>query len=195
MMKKAEIILIGVFIIGLILYTFKLSGGSFLLIMSLGSLSVIYFLFGAILFKNTNVTGTLDKLSKNGLNKGNVKIALKKFGIGYAFSVAVIGILFKLLSWLGADIMLMIGTIGICIVAVILVSKQRKDKRSSNIVKRAILFGGLCLFLLLLPTKTWLNFRYPDNPDYVQAVLEYQEDPTNKELKDKVEEERHKLKQ
>lgn len=116
-------------------------------------------------------------------------------GIGSAFGVVVIGILFKLFSWPGASLMLLFGIIGVSIVAVITLKGKSKNEEPSKVTmfRRIILFGGLCLFLFALPTKTWLNFKYPDNPEYVQAILDMQNDPTNMALRAKVDEERKKL--
>lgn len=52
MLKKLETILISVCIIGLILFVFRLPGANVLLILSLGSLSVVYMALGAVLFRN-----------------------------------------------------------------------------------------------------------------------------------------------
>lgn len=193
MIKKVEIGLIGLFVIALVLHILHLPGSALLLILSLGILAILYFLFGVVLFNNQDIKGRLNELSENAYKRPNIGAKFKNIGIGVVFTIAVEGILFKLLSWPGANILLIFGIVGLSIVTVISVRTNSKDKASSDMLKRIILFGGLGVFLFLIPTKTWLNFTYPDNPEYVQAVLDYQENPTNKELKEKVDIESAKL--
>ena len=71
--------------------------------------------------------------------------------------------------------------------------KKSNDTYYPNILKRVAIFGVICIFLFAIPTKPWLNWKYPNNPEYVQAVLEAQENLDNKELWDKVDEETKKM--
>ena len=34
--------------------------------------------------------------------------------------------------------------------------------------------------------KTWLKLNYPNNPEYIEAVIKANEDPNNSELQQKV---------
>jgi hypothetical protein len=91
--------------------------------------------------------------------------------------------------------MLMIGLFGMAIVTITAVIKNRgtTDNFYTNILKRIAIYVPMVIFLLALPTKTWMNWKYPDNPEYVQAVLDAQENPESLELWDKAENEREKM--
>ncbi len=71
--------------------------------------------------------------------------------------------------------------------------KKGADNYYSNILKRIVIFGAICIFLFAVPTETWLSWKFPHNPEYVQAVLDAQADPNNQELWDKVDVEREKM--
>ena len=62
--------------------------------------------------------------------------------------------------------------------------KKSADNYYSNILKRIATFGAICIFLFSIPTKTWMEWKYPNNPEYIKAVLEAQEDSENQELWD-----------
>lgn len=47
--------------------------------------------------------------------------------------------------------------------------------------------------LSILPRDTWLNWKYPNNPEYVKAVLNLDKAPNNLELQQKQEEEWNKM--
>lgn len=108
---------------------------------------------------------------------------------------STIGILFKFQSWPGATIQLGIGLLGLIIVTIIFLIKMRQntDNYYSNILKRVFIFGAINIFLFAIPTKTLLNWQYPNNPEYIKAVLDAQAAPNNKELWDIVDEEREKM--
>ena len=163
-----------------------------LTVLSFSSLSVIYMYFGFALFNNIQFRKIFKKETYKEIS---TKRIIGAVGAGLALSVSAIGILFKFQSWPGASANLIMGIVTLSIVAIISLTKMKKsaDNYYSNILKRIVIFGAICIFLFAIPTETWLSWKFPNNPEYVQAVLEAQADANNQELWDKVDAEREKM--
>lgn len=191
-MKKTELILIIIANVTLAMMMFQIPLGGAFAILSLSSLSLIYMYFGFALFNSIRFREIFQKESYKGISKKRI---IGGVGAGFALSVSSIGVLFKFLSWPGASINLIVGIIALIIVAVISLIKMQKtaDKYYSNILKRVIGFGVTCILLLTIPTKTWLSWKYPNNPEYVQSLLDSREDTGNQELQQKADEEWEKM--
>jgi hypothetical protein len=80
-------------------------------------------------------------------------------------------------------------------VTIIGVIKYSKNKSSyyTRIFKRTAIFGGLGLILMLTPKTSWIELKYRNQPEYVDALKKAMADPDNKELWDNVETERQKM--
>lgn len=108
--------------------------------------------------------------------------------------MTTIGLMFKFQSWPGADFNLGAGLVGLLIVTIIGVIKYSKNKSKYyiRIFLRAAIFGGLGLILMLTPKTSWVELKYRNHPEYVDALMKAMADPDNKELWDNVETERQK---
>ncbi len=192
-MKKTELILIGLAVFALVMKFFHLPGSGILTVLSLSSISVIYMYLGFALFNNLRFRKIFQKDSYKGIS---TKRIVGGIATGLALSSSAIGILFKFQSWPGASMQLGIGLFGLGMVTVISLIKIKKstDSYYQNILKRVAFFGAICIILFAIPTKTWLNWKYPNHPEYVNAIIDAQADPGNQELWKKVEEEREKIK-
>ncbi len=109
-MKKAELILIAITIVGCILHLLNIGGGSFFTTIFSLILSLLYFPLGIFLFNDVKLSRIGKKESYNGLNVfKQVSFVL----IGMALQVLVLGILFKVMFWPGANIMSVMGLVKI----------------------------------------------------------------------------------
>ncbi len=191
-MKKTEIILLLLFLIALILESFHVQGSNILLFVSLLLISFLYFYLGFALFNNIRFKNIFKKKSYKNISSKRI---IGATGTGFNLSIATIGILFKFLLWPGGNLLLMIATFGLSIITLISIIKipKTKDKYYSKILKRVVIFGTLSLFLFLLPKETWLNWKHPNNPEYVKAIIDYEANPKNQELQKKRNEERDKM--
>jgi len=191
-MKKTEIIVAGIAILAIIMKFTHLPGAGILLVLSLGVLSMLYMYLGFAFFNNIKFKEIFKKKSYVDTNK---KRLIGAIGTGFTLSMAVVGILFKIQLYPGAETQLMVGIGGLIIVSIISIIKMLKksEKFYKSILIRVVIFGAICVFFISLPTKTWLSWRYLDNPEYVQAVLDAQENPDNPELWKKVDDEREKM--
>lgn len=189
-MKLTERILLSIFILSIILGIFHLPGFAFLFILSGGSLAIIYLIFGFILFSNRGLRETF-KSGEN--NTVNYSVLGYSVGVGAVLWISITGIFFQYFSFPGTAFFLGIGFLSSIVMAVVIKTKKANIALLRPMLSRLLIFGGICLFLLALPTKIWLNWRYSKHPAYVQAILEAREHPDNQALWDKVDEERKKL--
>ena len=191
-MKKAEITLLVLAFIGILFTFLHYPGSGVITILSFSSLSVMYMYFGFALFNNIRLRSIFKKASYTGISRRRI---IGGIGAGAALSLSAIGMMFKFQSFPGTLIQLGIGLLALIIVAIISLVKNRKstDAYYPNILKRVISFAIVCTFLIVVPHKMWLTMKYPGYPEFVNAILEAEEDPDNQALWDKVAEEEDKM--
>jgi len=150
-MKRTELTLIAIAILGFIIGLIGITGGSIFKTLSLGLLALIYFYLGFALFNNIRFRDLFKKNAYSQISK------LRIFGAiatGMALSVLTIGILFRIMDWEGAPVMLLVG-LPICgIITITATVKYFVDKSPyySGILKRMVPFtiAGI-IFTLSLP--------------------------------------------
>lgn len=191
-MKKAEIIIGTISIIALGLNLLLVPGSGILTVLSLSSLTMIYFYLSFALFNDIRLRKIFKKESYKGISTLRIVGAI---GAGLALSITIVGLMFKFQSWPGASFNLGIGLVGLLIVTIIGLIKYSKNKSDyyTRIFKRTAVFGGLGLILMLIPKASWIELKYRNHPDYVKALKNAMDNPDNKELWDKVEEERKRM--
>ena len=184
-MKKIELVLIGFVVLALIIRFFHLPYSEELTTYSLKFISVVYLYFGFALFNNIELKNIIKKDSYQTISKNKI---FGGIGTGIALAITVNGISFKFQSLPGTAFILGIGLLGIILIASFSLSKLKKstDNYYSNILKRIVFFGLISIFLFAIPTENWLKWKYPNHPEYVNAVLEARENSDNQELWDKV---------
>jgi len=191
-MKKTELLLLGLSVTTLAMKFLHIPGSGILTVLSLASISVFYMYLGTAVFNNVQFKALFKKESYKGIS---TKRIIGGIGTGLALSVATIGILFKLQSWPGASNQLKVGLFGLTIILGISLFKFIKsyDTFYSNILKRVVSFGAICFILFVIPNKTWLDWKYPNNPEYVNAIINAQANPNDPALWEKVDIEREKM--
>ncbi|MFT6166691.1 MAG: glucan phosphoethanolaminetransferase (alkaline phosphatase superfamily) [Vicingaceae bacterium] len=191
-MKKTEKILLLIALLGLTFKLFHWPGASALLILSLSALSVFYMYFSFAFFNGIELRKVFKKESYTGISTLRIVGAI---GTGLGLSVALVGILFKLSFWPGATMQLITGLAVLLIVTVISFFKLKNsnDGYYFKVLKRAVPVVSICITLIYIPTQVWLELRYPNNPEYVQALIEAEANPSNSELWEKVDEEKEKM--
>ena len=153
-MQKAfgwiERVLIGLAIIGFMLILTSTLGGASILILSLVFLSLLYFVGGYF-------QPTPD-------GKVSAKLALIKIASGLTLSVLVIGLLFKIMLWNGAAIMLLIGLVGTAMAGLIAFALLRAGYSLTGVLRRSAVWMGLGALLLLSSTTALFELHHPDDP-------------------------------
>ncbi len=193
-MKKTEPILALISLLAVLMRIFHIPGADALLVICITGLTFIYFYVGFALFNGIHVTKIFKKDSYREVERKRI---LGGVVTGMVLSISLMGIMFKLLVFPGAQLMLIQGITGIAIVMIIALIRfyTGKDQYYKRILKRIVVVGFFNVILLSIPNKTWLNWNYPNNPDYVNAVLNAEKDSKNVELREKVEEEWKKMKE
>lgn len=150
-MKKIELILGVIAIIGIVLKLFHIPGGAALTILSLLTLSVFYYVFSFALFNGIRLR---DIFKKEAYKETNVRRIIGAILTGFDISTIIIGGLFKLQAWPGADVELLTGlviAVIILIIAAIFYSRS-KAEFYKRIFGRIAIYGGIGLVLYFLPT-------------------------------------------
>ena len=184
-MKKAEIILIVLMVLGIIMKFLHYPFSSLIFLLAASSLATVYFYFGFALFNGVRMRNMFKKVSYQEIG---VKKILFAVGAGLALSVLLIGILFKLQHWPAADMQLMLGFYSSLLLLTIALVFFLRSKANlfKGIMLRCLLFCSIGAVLVFTTPKTLLSWQYPDHPEYVEACIQLAEDPTNLELQHKV---------
>ncbi len=191
-MKKGELIIATLSIIALGLNILLIPGGSFLTVLTLSTLSVLYMYLSFALFNHIRLRTIFKKDSYKGISTMRIVGAVMT---GFALSVTTIGLLFKFQSWPGASFNLSAGLVGLILITIIGTIKYSKNKSEyyTRIFKRVAIIGGLGLILMLTPKTSWIKLKYRNHPEYVNALIKAMTHPDNKELWDNVEVERQRM--
>jgi hypothetical protein len=191
-MKKAELILGILSLLAVGMNLLLVPGGSVLTVLTLSTFSMMYFYFGFALFNGIRLRQISKKDSYKGISTWRI---LGAAGAGVAISWLIIGLMFKFQSWPGAHFNLGFGLAALSIVTGIGLVKYAKSKSPyyTRIFKRAAVFGGLGLILLIAPKTSWVEFKYRNHPAYVDALKKAMADPDNEALWENVEAERQKM--
>ncbi|MBK8808557.1 MAG: hypothetical protein IPO21_18750 [Bacteroidales bacterium] len=168
-MKKLEIILSILFLIGFIMKTLMLPGGSIIVISTSLILSFVYFLsfafFNDIELKNI--------FKKDAYAHTTVKRIIGSEILGYGLAVTVMGIYSKLQFYLVANQLLSNGLTVVYISMIIILIYHFRNKRKDWFYKRILIRTSIILvigtLLLITPFETLLDIYCWTNPE--KAVL------------------------
>jgi hypothetical protein len=175
-MKFVEKVLIVLSVISLMLIFSQLDGSAALAMLSLTLLALFYFLPGILFFSGIG----LREAFKGALKNIKIVTLVSSFFIGNALSIFCIGMLFRLLHFPGANEMLMAGFIPATAMLVIMLLKFFKDRsqQSRLALSRLVPFMILAFVLFFTSSRTLLGLQYRNHPEYVNAFMRYQENPS-----------------
>jgi hypothetical protein len=191
-MKKTEIVLIGIFIIGFILMLFGISGQGILMVLGLGILALYYTFFGFALLNDIRLKNIFKKESYKDISTLRI---LGSIAAGFCIAISLNGVLFKIMFWPGSYILQINGILFLIVITIIGLIKYSKDKSPfySKLFKRTITISIVGIFLFLLPSEKLVDLKYPNNPKYVKALKDSWANPNNIEYQKKYQEEREKF--
>lgn len=175
-MKAIEKIILIIALLGAILKLHLITGGAVLLLLSMSTLSLFYYLFGVGLLNDFSFKETFTRSSYE--NQSSMRI-IGTAVTGMAMGVLVIGILFKLMFYPGSELNILFGLIiGLVIVLVAYSKYKEKDPVFfKKIFKRVMLVGGIALVFVLIPEAALVNYQYKNHPKYIEAYEAYVEKP------------------
>ena len=165
-MRIVELLLFALFLIGFGFKWMHWPGSGVLLLISLSSLAIIG-LIESIRWKTAD----------SGLEKPPV---LSRVFLGISLFTACSGLLFKLLHWSAATVLLTTGAI-LLVFGVVLV--LQKVNRGSRMYIRLIAYVLIVGFFRVVSDEQLLRWKFPDDPEYVRRMTEYYENPGNDSLR------------
>lgn len=182
-MKRVEKAFVIIFSVSLIYKYFQGIGSSLFLIMAINLLAILYFYFSFALFNELSFKQIFNKNKYTSLVKKRLAISILT---GIAISVSLIGILFKLQNYPGADFIMLIGLALTMTLTIFTLYKNYKTEGDFyfKILARVGLASLLLISLFKIPERTLLEWQYPDSPEYIDAVIKSRDDPRNDSLRE-----------
>lgn len=162
---KAEPIIIAIAFIGLCFYLMHWDGASILLIIGINTLAITT-LFGVFIpsEKISDFKSTL----------------INKIG-SISLSIALIGILFKIMIWEGSKMQLTLGLVGIgCTLITILYLRNQvafENAFSPKLILRLFLVGTIATFLTVISDHDIMSFNHKNDPEYVRLFFKMKDNP------------------
>lgn len=184
-MRNTEIILGSTFLAGLVMkFTFTPGGGT-LIVVSILSISLIYYFLGFALFNQIPLKTIFKKDSYKGISYLRIFGAV---GAGFGISMICNGILFKIQNWPLGLSSLGMGLALTSIVLVIAIFKYIKTRSNFYlpIFKRIAVIGILGLILFLIPEMAIVKFQFRNHPDYIKVYEQFVNNPKDEMLKQKL---------
>jgi len=181
-MRKMELYIFPIIaIIGILIYFFDWPYGNELIILSLFGLSCLYFYFGFALFNTISFRRIFKKESYSNISALRIIGAI---AAGFSISIVLLGVLFKIFRWPFGNQLLIIGVNFLNVVFIIGFVKIIKEQQPfyKRLMTRVVLYAVLGYLFLFLPTYTFLELKYKNHPDYIEAVKKIHKDPENREL-------------
>ena len=107
---------------------------------------------------------------------------------GFCLSELVIGILYKFQCWPGAGPMMIAALVPTLVILIISIVKYATKKTDyyKRILIRGVALEIITLVLFFTPTINLIKIQFRNHPGYVQAFIDYNNNPTNPELDKKV---------
>jgi len=174
--RTTEKIFIVFAVMGEFMHMFHLPFAEFVLVLSLGLLGIFYFALGWLLFRERRTRAN------------NLSLSIIA---GLVCSIAVTGMLFKLMYWPGSRLLLFSGFafIAILIIPYYVQLNRNADpelgmhRYYKNMLQRLMLTASIAAILLLVPTASLLRIKYRDQPERARLMERYLEDPNNEQYR------------
>jgi len=182
-MRRLELYVLPIVaLVGLLIYFLDWPYGNELIIISLFGLSCLYFYFGFAIFNKISFRKIFKKESYKGISVWRIIGAICT---GISISILLLGVMFKIFRWPFGNQLLIIGVNFLNVVFIIGFFKIIKEKRSfyQRLMVRVVFFGLLGYLFIFLSDYTFLELKYKNHPDYIEAVKRLDQDPENLELR------------
>jgi len=174
-MKKVEIILVAVVLLGTLLKYAHLPGGSVLMVFGGALLAFVYLLFSPALMNDIGFRQML----KGGLRDQNSATLSLSIFAGVTFCIGTIAYVFMQQFWTGGEVLTYLTIILFTIVMFLAMLMLQKPEPLAyrNILLRSIPLVAAMLFFVIVPLSTRLEMLYPDDQTYRELFQEYLENP------------------
>ncbi|HEX9979046.1 MAG TPA: hypothetical protein VGB50_00610 [Flavobacterium sp.] len=146
-MKQAEKILVVIIVVSLMLKLFHIPGGAMLSVVFVPILGMFYMGASYFLFKDDKVVAVENFEFK----RTNPLRVLGSVATGISLSTTLTGILFRIMHWPGAAIILLTGLSSLVLIGLVSLFKYSKNKSSfyQKLGYRVAAIGGIALVAYL----------------------------------------------
>lgn len=191
-MNKAELLLLILLINGLFLHLMMIPGGTILLSLSNLMLCLYYILFGFAIFNNIPLKKVFKKESYSEITSNKIILSVIT---GIVLSLITWTMMFLFLNWPGVFILFFISIISLVLLAIGLFIgyKAHNAPFLIPIFRRLALYGSIIIIMYLIPSSTFIDFRYRKYPEYLEAYHKALANPENEDLWKQVELEEKKI--
>ena len=185
-MKMLEKLLALAIVIALIMKFSLIPGSDIIALWAMLTLACLYYPLGFLFLNQIRLRHIFKRDSYQNLTAVQIILAVVT---GMGLSTIVIGSLFKLLTFSGADNMLFVGLImtGVASIVSVVLSMARKDANRKFTFWRVGIIGVAGLLLIFTSDLAIVKVQYRNHPEYIVAYRNYLVDPGNEELYKKVE--------
>ena len=182
-MKSLEKSLWSIFIVGLLFKIMHWPGAGILTVLSLAFVSILYFYLGVGLFNDLSINSMFKKESYSHNQRFNMLFGAV---FGVILAILVIGFLFKFMLWPGGDLMLVAGLISLSIswLFYFVLSKSGKVSLAKKSFTRIIIVGIISVSLYAIQSDAIIDFYYPNDSNYAEALKEIVNNPTDSVTQD-----------
>lgn len=170
---RTEKTLAVVFVVAVLLMLFHVPGEGIITVISLSTLSMLYFP-GAFYF-----------FSDKDIKRQNLGLSIVS---GLLLSLIPLGILFKIMHWPGGEMYLLLGSVSapIILAFVYILKTKAADELTTyykNMVQRTSVLAVLALTFYLIPSETLIKINYWDDPELARLKTLHYTNPENEEYK------------
>ena len=170
---KTEKILASLFLLTYILKCLAIPGGAFMMLIVLMALSFVYF------------PGGFYFLADGNLKKQNIALSIVT---GMVLSIVVLGLLFKLMYWPGAALMLLVS-LGITLpltIAFYFIRKKEGDELKGyygKLLGRTVAGAVIALTFYLVPMSVLIRVQHWQDPELARRKILFYSDESNEDYK------------
>ncbi|MCT4624088.1 MAG: hypothetical protein N4A46_10740 [Schleiferiaceae bacterium] len=174
-MTKIEKILSGIFFAAIAMKVLRLPGADILMILGGGTLAMFYYVGGYFVIHNVS----LRKLLKEKKGKDmSPAVLIGSIVAGWDFSLIVLGLLFKIMFFPGADNMLILGVIFLTLIQIgSIFTRKTNPEAFSRFFNRVLIWFGLGVSATFVSNNTIIDYRYGHDPAYADAFKAYLQNP------------------
>jgi hypothetical protein len=179
----------------LILYrTFLNTQLDILLLSGITLMAVFYLWSGFFLFTNALPLDIVEKGKRAIFTPFRITVSI---GMGFVYSVSLISILYAYFFYPQMQLMLSFSFLLILISTCLVVLYHYFNKDEYVFVKqfykRSVILGLFIFLIIVIPLETRLEILYHKHPGFIEAYIEYHQNPDTPEAIDKLRSERSKF--
>lgn len=180
-MRKFELFfgILACFALILKLLDIPLSG--VLCVLTFSTLATFYFYFSFAFFNDIPLRGVFKKVSYQNTNKKRIAGTV---WLGYGLSLILIGGIFKVQFWPGANPLLSGGLSTILVILIVVSFFHFRNRQTfyKKVISRIAIYGCFGFALYLTSTENLIDIYYHDYPEYAEVYKKHLADRENIEL-------------